>query len=30
MLCSFDRTAGTVRLYGRGRRVDLDDPDSAR
>ncbi len=26
MLCSFDGTAGIVRLYGRGRRVDLDDP----
>ena len=26
MLCSFDATAGIVRLYGRGRRVDLDDP----
>ncbi len=30
MLCSFDATAGTLRLYGRGRRVDLDDPDLAR
>lgn len=26
MLCSFGPTAGIVRLYGRGRRVDLDDP----
>lgn len=26
MLCSFDGTAGIVRIYGRGRRVDLDDP----
>ncbi len=26
MLCSFEPTAGIVRLYGRGRRVDLDDP----
>lgn len=26
MLCSFERTTGIVRLYGRGRRVDLDDP----
>ncbi len=26
MLCSFDPTASIVRLYGRGRRVDLDDP----
>lgn len=26
MLCSFDPTAGILRLYGRGRRVDLDDP----
>ena len=25
MLCSFEGTAGIVRLYGRGRRVDLDD-----
>ena len=30
MLCSFEATARTVRLYGRGRRVDLDDPDVAR
>ena len=29
MLCSFDATAGIVRLYGRGRRVDLDDPELA-
>lgn len=27
MLCSFDATAGIVRLYGRGRPVDLDDAD---
>jgi hypothetical protein len=27
MLCSFDATAGIVRLYGRGRHVDLDNPD---
>ncbi|MEX0782237.1 MAG: pyridoxamine 5'-phosphate oxidase family protein [Dehalococcoidia bacterium] len=27
MLCSFEATAGIVRLYGRGRRVDLDDAD---
>lgn len=26
MLCSFDATARILRLYGRGRRVDLDDP----
>lgn len=26
MLCSFEGTAGIVRLYGRGRRVDLDEP----
>ena len=26
MLCSFDGTAGIVRIYGQGRRVDLDDP----
>ncbi len=30
MLCSFDATAGIVRILGRGRRVDLDDPDLAR
>lgn len=30
MLCSFDATAGIVRLYGRGRHVDLDDPQLAR
>jgi predicted pyridoxine 5'-phosphate oxidase superfamily flavin-nucleotide-binding protein len=30
MLCSFDPAAGTVRIYGRGRRVDLDDPELAR
>lgn len=27
MLCSFDATAGILRLYGRGRRVDLDAPE---
>lgn len=27
MLCSFDATAGITRLYGRGRRVDLDAPE---
>jgi predicted pyridoxine 5'-phosphate oxidase superfamily flavin-nucleotide-binding protein len=26
MLCSFDATARIVRLFGRGRRADLDDP----
>ncbi len=26
MVCSFDATAGILRLYGRGHRVDLDDP----
>ncbi len=26
MLCSFDATAGIVRVYGHGRSVDLDDP----
>jgi hypothetical protein len=26
MLCSFEATTGIVRLYGRGRHVDLDDP----
>ncbi len=26
MLCSFEGTAGILRLYGQGRRVDLDDP----
>jgi predicted pyridoxine 5'-phosphate oxidase superfamily flavin-nucleotide-binding protein len=30
MLTSFDATAGTVRLYGRGRAVDLDHPDLRR
>jgi hypothetical protein len=25
MLCSFERTTGILRLFGRGRRVDLDD-----
>lgn len=27
MLCSFDGPTGIVRLYGRGRRVDLDAPE---
>jgi hypothetical protein len=27
MLCSFDATAMILRLYGRGRRVDLDDAE---
>jgi hypothetical protein len=27
MLCSFEATAGIMRIYGRGRHVDLDDPD---
>ncbi len=27
MVCSFEATAGIVRLYGRGRRVDLGDPE---
>ncbi len=27
MLCSFDGTAGILRIYGRGRRVNLDDPE---
>jgi hypothetical protein len=26
MFCSFEATTGVVRLYGRGRAVDLDDP----
>lgn len=26
MFCSFEATAGTMRVYGRGRAVDLDDP----
>jgi hypothetical protein len=26
MACSFEATTGIVRLFGRGRRVDLDDP----
>jgi hypothetical protein len=26
MFCSFDATAGVMRLFGRGRAVDLDDP----
>lgn len=30
MLCSFDATAGILRIYGRGRRVDLDDPELRR
>lgn len=29
MLCSFEATARTMRLFGRGRRVDLDDQDVA-
>jgi hypothetical protein len=29
MLCSFDGPTGIVRLYGRGRRVDLDAPELA-
>lgn len=29
MVCSFDATAGILRLYGRGRRADLDDPELA-
>lgn len=29
MLCSFDATASILRLYGRGRRVDLDAPELA-
>lgn len=29
MLCSFDGPTGILRLYGRGRRVDLDDPELA-
>lgn len=27
MLCSFGSTAGILRIYGKGRRLDLDDPD---
>ncbi len=27
MLCSFGPTAGILRLYGTGRRLDLDDPE---
>jgi hypothetical protein len=27
MLCSFDATARILRLYGRGKRVDLDAPE---
>ena len=27
MFCSFDATAGIVRVYGRGRAVDLDAPE---
>lgn len=30
MFCSFDATAGIVRLYGHGRAVDLADPELAR
>ncbi|MEQ1500722.1 MAG: pyridoxamine 5'-phosphate oxidase family protein [Myxococcota bacterium] len=26
MVCSFDRETGIVRLYGRGRRAEVDDP----
>lgn len=26
MFCSFEKTAGILRLYGQGRSVDLDDP----
>ena len=26
MFCSFEKTTGIVRLYGRGRSVDVDDP----
>jgi len=29
MVCSFDPTAGIVRVYGRGRAADLDDPQLA-
>lgn len=29
MLCSFDGPTGILRLYGRGRRVDLDAPELA-
>ena len=30
MFCSFDNTAGILRLYGRGQAVDLSDPELAR
>ena len=30
MFCTFDATAGILRLYGRGRRVALDAPELAR
>ena len=30
MFCSFEATAGIVRVYGRGRAADLDDPLLAR
>ncbi|MBI5284983.1 MAG: pyridoxamine 5'-phosphate oxidase family protein [Chloroflexi bacterium] len=30
MLCSFEPTARILRIYGRARRVDLDDPDLLR
>ncbi len=30
MLCSFDATASILRLYGRGRRADLDAPELSR
>ncbi|MGE5597434.1 MAG: pyridoxamine 5'-phosphate oxidase family protein [Hyphomicrobiales bacterium] len=29
MVCSFEATTGVVRLYGHGRRVDLDSPELA-
>ncbi|MCC7364080.1 MAG: pyridoxamine 5'-phosphate oxidase family protein [Dehalococcoidia bacterium] len=29
MVCNFGPTAGITRLYGRGRRADLDDPELA-
>lgn len=30
MFCRFDATTGVIRLYGHGRRVDLDDPELIR
>lgn len=27
MFCSFEATTGVLRLYGRGRRVEVDDPE---